>query len=315
VITSQDSYGQGGLSAFLSVADAYGIRVLVSVSVGTSDADATDNISKLRALNNVQAKVIICLAQDQVAAQIIYAASKQNLIGSQNVWVLSEALYNYVLYNDDPFYQEAFGMLHGGFVVNIGTKETNLTDHFYEQWTANGFSDDDIDIYALSAYDSILSLALALEVAFTNDIDPTNGSLFLPMFQKVKGEGVNGNLGFTKTNDPIESHYSLVNIISPAYLSYPGNYTTNTVGLIEVKLNSSSIIVLNQSAIVWGTRDNTRPADHPPHKGLHAWQWVLIAIGIALLLGLIGLIIFIVFSKQFHVIFIPRNMENDEWGQ
>jgi hypothetical protein len=48
VITSQDSYGQGGLSAFLSVAQSYNIRVLLSVTTDGTEADVESKVKLLK---------------------------------------------------------------------------------------------------------------------------------------------------------------------------------------------------------------------------------------------------------------------------
>jgi hypothetical protein len=52
-------------------------------------------------MQSSKAKIIISLAQDIVAANIIHSAKPAGLVGPDYVWVLSEALYNYVLFNDD----------------------------------------------------------------------------------------------------------------------------------------------------------------------------------------------------------------------
>jgi hypothetical protein len=115
------------------------------------------------------------------------------------------------------------------------------------------------------------------------------------------------------------THYQLINIISPNKTA-PETYTTETIGLIEI--NSTSIglntttsgISLNQSMIVWGTKSNTRPSDQFPRKGLRAWQWGLIAMGVALFVIIAVLLLLLLMKEKFHVIFIPKTLENDEWG-
>jgi hypothetical protein len=44
---------------------------------------------------------------------------------------------------------------------------------------------DDLDVYALAAYDAVLSLGFALEKAYSSNIDPTDGEAFIPVFNQV----------------------------------------------------------------------------------------------------------------------------------
>jgi hypothetical protein len=108
-----------------------------------------------------------------------------------------------------------------------------------------------------------------------------------------------------------------VNIISPDRLT-PEMYETAEVGLIELNSTgnaTTSSISINQTAITWGTKSNSRPSDSFPRKGLRPWKWALIGIGIALFVLLLAVVVLILFRKRFHVILIPKDMnDNDEWG-
>jgi len=263
-------------------------------------------------LRNFGAKIIVCLAQDVVSAPIIYAAANASLFGPEYVWIISEALYNYVVDSSEEYYDATLGYLNGGFILNFGFQENPLHQRLLQRWLAMNYSLDVLDVYALATYDAVLAMGHVLQLAISAGVDIHTGANLLPLFAQVHAQGVSGEIGFNDDLDPLVPSYSVLNVQLPD--DADGNLTlwqTVQVGLVQLNRTAQ----INGSLIRWNNAANVRPSDvWPSSHGLPSWAWGVIALGIVLVaVGIVGIIALVVLKKN-HVLFVPRSKNNDEWG-
>lgn len=310
ILASNDAYGAGIPSAFLTDSSSRGISV---TTVAYFNNGATDFTVALEAIRSTGAKIIMLSAlADEGGRLALKQAVKLGMLGPKSgyTWILSEgAAVNALLL--DPAFEGEFDLSNADFQAalagSLGTQPRggsgdlwNNMVWFWGNSTNNpdypGAPSIDVianDIYVPYSVDAVYSVAHALRslvVAGT----PINGTTVKAALAATEFEGVTGRVFFNSDQDRIVPYVMTSLLTDGSFLPVADWSVDSKTGVANFTVTKS---------VVWPDGTTATPSDGIPR--LEYWiKWssatsiaILTLVGIAILICVATVIIIIKLGK------------------
>lgn len=304
MLASNDAYGTGVASAFVTNATNIGLKVATVAYFGTTDTDFT---SPLASVKSSGARIIILAAVAGAGGRaVMKQAVLSNMIGSSSgyTWIIAEGSASLSAligaYNDSSSVTNA--QLQEALYGNLATKPRGgfgpVWDQIADIWV-NGSLNATLypgagninalaDAYVPYSIDSVYAVAFAYWNLAQQGLSFTGAHLKTAL-QQLSFEGVTGTVEFDKNQDR-QAPYQIMNIQRTSAVFEP-------VGTWSTVSGSTNISVTN-AAIIWPDGTNNVPGDGLPHT----FYWIewnspvsivfIVLAGIAIIcMGLSGLLL------------------------
>lgn len=304
ILASNDAYGSGISSAFLSNASANGISVATVAYFGTSDTDFTAPLASIR---NTKAKVIILSALAGGGGRLaLKQAAIKGMLGPDSgyTWIIAEGSASRGLLLSDSTANETSltnAQFQAALAGNLGTQPRGgsgpIWDQLIDNWKAiendpdfPGAPDVSIvtsDVYVPYSVDAAYAIAHAFRSLVQNNRTIT-GANMRSALAATSFTGVTGEVFFDSNYDRSVPYY-MTNIASNGTFSVVADWRVNP---------SSNVATLSVTGtVIWPGGGTTTPGDGLP-RVLFWIEWssatsitILVFVGIAMLICIITIIL------------------------
>jgi glutamate receptor, ionotropic, plant len=248
-----DDYGRNGIAALDDALTAR--RCRISYKVGfPANAKRSELLHLLVTVGNMESRVIILHTRAEPGFQLFSLANKLNMMGNGYVWIATDWLSSYIDANSSVPAEVISGM-QGVLTLRAHTPKSKMKSNLVSKWASlskkYNHSDLRINAYGLYVYDSVWTVARALDaffddgasISFSNDSRlhvETGGTLHLEamsIFNKgkkmldnirnVNFTGVSGQVKLDRQGELIHPAYEIINVIGSGMrtIGFWSNYT------------------------------------------------------------------------------------------
>ncbi|KAL6629719.1 hypothetical protein ACP70R_029484 [Stipagrostis hirtigluma subsp. patula] len=248
-----DDYGRNGIAALDDALTAR--RCKISYKAGfPSNARKSELLNLLVTVSNMESRVIILHTGAGPGLRLFSLANQLNMMGNGYVWIATDWLSAYLDANSSVP-AETINAMQGVLTLRPHIPNSKMKSNLISKWSSlskkYGHSDLRISAYGFYVYDSVWTVARALDtffddggrISFTNDTrlhDETGGTLHLEAMsifdmgkellgkiRNVNFTGTSGHVQFDVAGDLIHPAYDVINIIGNGVrtVGFWSNYT------------------------------------------------------------------------------------------